>query len=280
MSDPGDNQGSIVEGSVTFSWETLPELAKNRWEEAVAFDVTMENRLVKAKASRSLAERERQRIAREILEATKEVCEEIIAEGQRAMDRARQFESQAVHTLKESQGDLEQARAVRAEVEEYREKIMAEVEWEAKEALDRARASAEQECLKLKDSACQEAKRMLDQAEIMREAAEEELETQRIYTESARLKAESQEVLALIRNKRTEPVAQPAEDAEWDGVEPPAAVVHVPKAPDEDPKEATGGSPQNEPAAVPSEQREHREEQSSQESANGKKLARKPVNAK
>ena len=75
MSDSGDTQSKIVEGSVTFSWETLPELAKNRWEEAVAFDVTMENRLVKAKASRSLAERERQRIAREILEATKEACE-------------------------------------------------------------------------------------------------------------------------------------------------------------------------------------------------------------
>ena len=281
MSDPGDTEGKIVEGSVTFSWETLPELAKNRWEEAVAFDVTMENRLVRAKASRSLAERERQRIAGEILEATKEVCEEIIAEGQRAMDRARQLESLAVQKHKESQGELEQAQAVRVESEGYREKIMAEVEREAKEALNRARSSAEQECLKLKDSACLEAKRMLDHAEMMRASAEEELETQRIYTEAARLKAESQEVLALIRSKRREPVTQPAEDAEWEAVEPAVADAHAQENPAEDPGEP---SPQDGPTSAASEQRESWEEEPAtepaKEPANGKRPARKPVNAK
>ena len=48
MSDPNDNQSKIVDGSVTFSWETLPELAKNRWEEAVAFDVTIKGRAAHA----------------------------------------------------------------------------------------------------------------------------------------------------------------------------------------------------------------------------------------
>ena len=281
MSDTVDTQSEIVEGSVTFSWETLPELAKNRWEEAVAFDVTMENRLVKAKASRSLAERERQRIAREILESTKEVCEEIIAEGQRAMDRARQLESQAVQKHRASQGELERAQAVRVEAEGYREKIMAEVEREAKESLDRARASAEQVCLELKESASLEAQRMLDQAEMMRAASEEELETQRIYTEAARLKAESQEVLALIRSKRPEPVTQAAEDAEWVAVELAGADAHVQEIPAEDPVEP---SPQDGPTSGGSEQREYREEEPAQEpvkeTANGKKPARRPVIAK
>ena len=285
MSDPGDTQGKIVEGAVTFSWETLPELAKNRWEEAVAFDVTMENRLVRAKASRSLAERERQRIAGEILEATKEVCEEIIAEGQRAMDRARQLESQAVQKYKESQGELEQAQALRVESEGYREKIMAEVEREAKEALDRARASAEQACLELKECASLEAQRMLDQAEMMRAAVEEELETQRIYTETARLKTENQEVLAQIRNKRPKPIAQPAEDAEWEAVIPAGADVHAQENPTEDPGEP---SPQDGPTSAASEQREYREEEPAEETAkepakatsNGKKPARRPVSSK
>ena len=277
MSDPGDTQSKIVEGSVTFSWETLPELAKNRWEEAVAFDVTMENRLVKAKASRSLAERERQRIAGEILEATKEVCEEIIAEGQRAMDRARQLESQAVQKHKEGQRDLEQAQAVRVEAEGYREKIMAEVEREAKEALNRARVSAEQACLKLKESASLEARRMLDQAEMMRAAAEEELETQRIYTEAARLKAESQEVLAIIRSKRSEPVTPPAEDADREAVEPAGADVHAQENPAEEPGKP---SPQDGPTSAASEQREYWDEEPAKDPANGKKPARRPANAK
>lgn len=48
----------------------------------------------------------------------------------------------------------------------------------------------------------------------MRAAVQEELETQRSYAESARLKAESQEVLTLIREKRGEPLAPQVEAVE------------------------------------------------------------------
>ena len=72
MSDPGDTHSKIVEGSVTFSWETLPELAKNRWEEAVAFDVTIENRLVKAKPVRVESEGYREKIMAEVEREAKE----------------------------------------------------------------------------------------------------------------------------------------------------------------------------------------------------------------
>ena len=39
-----------------FSWEALPELAKDRWEQMVAYSSAVENQLVNAKASRSQAE--------------------------------------------------------------------------------------------------------------------------------------------------------------------------------------------------------------------------------
>ena len=80
---------------LALSWDTLPDLAKNRWEEAVAFDMTVENQLAKAKAGRSMAETERQRIAREILDATKDVCKEIITNGQTALTRAKKMEAEA-----------------------------------------------------------------------------------------------------------------------------------------------------------------------------------------
>ena len=199
MTKADEDQDGPNGGPLAFAWETLPELAKNRWEEAVAFNVTIENQLTKAKADRSQAEIERQRIAREILDATKEVCEEIIVDGKRALDGARRMETEAGRNHGESQVELEAAKAVRIEAEGYREKIMAEVE---------------QECKVLKDRASQEAQRMLGQADVMRAAVQEELETQRIYSETARLRAESQEVLTLIRVNRGEPMAPQLEAVE------------------------------------------------------------------
>ena len=43
--------------------------------------MTVENQLAKAKADRTLAETERQRIAKETLDATKDVFKEIITDG-------------------------------------------------------------------------------------------------------------------------------------------------------------------------------------------------------
>ena len=55
---------------------------------------------------------------------------------------------------------------------------------------------------------------MLGQADVMRAAVQEELETQRIYSETVRLRAESQEVLTLIRVNRGEPMAPQLEAVE------------------------------------------------------------------
>jgi len=64
-----------------FSWDALPEVAKERWEEMVAYSSTVENQLSKAKASRAQAETERQRIASEPLKATKEACRAVVADS-------------------------------------------------------------------------------------------------------------------------------------------------------------------------------------------------------
>ena len=220
MTNANKNQDQSNHGPLALSWDTLPELAKSRWEEAVAFDVTIENQLAKAKADRSLAERERQKIAREILEATKEVCEEILNDGKRALEKARDKEAQASRNLGDSKDELEIARAVRVDAEGYREKVIAEAQQEAQDILSRSRAASERECWELKEQSTQEARRILGQAEIMRVSALEELETQQIYTEAARLKADSHEVLTKIREMRNEPFVSREEGP---GGDPPAA---------------------------------------------------------
>ncbi len=75
-----------------FSWDALPEVAKERWEEIVAYSSTVENQLSKAKASRAQAETERQRIASETLKATKDACRAVVADStfqcETSIDRA------------------------------------------------------------------------------------------------------------------------------------------------------------------------------------------------
>ena len=61
-----------------------------------------------------------------------------------------------------------------------------------------ARSEAKREWHILTEQACQEAQKIVARAEVMKSAAQEELEAQRLYTEAARLKAESHEILAMV----------------------------------------------------------------------------------
>ena len=199
MKNSKNNVQDQSEAPLALSWDTLPDMAKNRWEEAVAFDVTVENHLAKAKADRSLAETERQRIAKEILDATKDVCTEIITDGQRALSRAKKMEAEAVKNQSYSQDELEQARAIREEAESYRARVMAEVDQEAREYIEVTKSTTDTECLALRTQAAQEYKRIVGQVEIMKTAVKEELETQKIYTDAARIKTTSDELLSRLR---------------------------------------------------------------------------------
>jgi len=215
LKNPKNNAGDQNDKPLALSWDTLPDLAKNRWEEAVAFDVTVENQLAKAKADRTMAETERQRIAKEILDATKDVCKEIITDGQRALNRATKMEAEAAKNHSHSQDELEQAHAIRAEAESYRARIMAEVDQEAKEFIDQAKSTTDKECLTLRTQAAQEAQRILGQVELMKTAVQEELETQKIYTDAARIKVSSDELLSKLRAIQSDP--DYPEDIELDG---------------------------------------------------------------
>ena len=88
-------EGDLAAEGRTFDWETLPDLAKDRWEEAVAYDLTVETQLANAQSNRSHAEVERQRVAGEILEATREVCHEIASDARKALESARYMEIDA-----------------------------------------------------------------------------------------------------------------------------------------------------------------------------------------
>lgn len=195
---------------------------------------SIEDQLALAKASRNQAESARQKIANEILTATKEVCQKLISEGELTLDKAKKLEATAEQKYLDAQSELQHAQAARSEADAYVEKVRAEAEQKAQEAaeqvqavrddadayaekvvadaervaadlIESTRSVAEQEANEIKQQAAQESQRALAEAELTRFAAQEELEAQRIYAETAKVTAESIEVLAQIRAKLAEP---------------------------------------------------------------------------
>ena len=193
-----------------FSWDALPEVAKERWEEMVAYSSTVENQLSKAKASRANAETERQRIASETLKATKEACRAVVADSKRAITKLKSQAAETEENFAESRRQVEQALAIRNEADAYKENALAATEKQAQELLRTATHAAEVDCARLKKQASLEAYQLLAQAEAMRSAAQEELEAQKIYAEAAMLKADAHEALGELQ-ARLEDTEDPLE---------------------------------------------------------------------
>ena len=220
MTENNHEPESSEDLSADFSWEALPELAKDRWEQMVAYSSAVENQLANAKASRSQAEAERQRIATEILPATKEACQEIVADAKLALDRINSKTEEAERKHQEAQLQLDEANTIRTDAETHKEAVLARAEQQAEEIMQRAQAAAETAGAKLKQQVTFEAQRMLVQAEAMRSAAAEELEAQRIYAEAALLKADAHQALGQLKgqlpvSEHLQSVGSDAQGAIW-----------------------------------------------------------------
>lgn len=189
------------------------------WEQVTAPDASFDDELGAARASRCHAEETRQKMADEILEATKQVCQRLMTDGERAVDKARYLENQAEGMHREAALELERAQCAKAEADAHAERVVAGADAQAEQVvagarqqaldlLDSARGEADRECVELRQEAYQRAEKIVAQAEVMRSAAKEELQAQRLYAEAARLKAESQEVLAAMRKDIEEAIVQ------------------------------------------------------------------------
>ena len=78
-----------------------------------------------------------------------------------------------------------------SEAQQTSERIVAEAQEQAKQTLDDARKAAQQEAFDLRRQALKEVKAILSRVESVRAAADEELETQRIFSNIAKIKANS-----------------------------------------------------------------------------------------
>jgi len=185
--------------SSEFTWDSLPEVIKERFERIIDYSTTTEVQLAKAKASREQAEVERQRTAKHILANAKEAGQAVVSNARKTLDDIKVKTEEAELKRDEAKRLLAEAKTVRAEADAYRDAVLARTDQQAEEILQRSRDAAEAEQARLAKHVSFEAERMLAQAEAMRAAALEELEAQRIYTEAARLKADAHEALDHLK---------------------------------------------------------------------------------
>ncbi len=170
----------------------------------------------RGKDPRSAAESAYQRIADEILESTREVCQRLISDGEKALERAKFLQAEAEQTREQVIKELEAAKALRAEAEAFRAKSLSavsEAQKQGQDILGRARVETDSQLVQIRLQATAEAEKVVAEARAVRAAAQEEMQAQKLYTEAARLKAESNEALSQLRQQMGALLASPVRGA-------------------------------------------------------------------
>ena len=203
--DEGDTYG-------TLSLEVSRQRVESLWRQALSNKSSSRAELAAAKATRAKAEMEKQRIAAETLEVTRTTCHEIIKQAESQLVSARQADKDAQTKYNESEEEMTRAETIRAEAESYREtlrteadayrdKVLAEAQQETQRVLDEARATTLQECSEIKRHVTYEVQCILAEVEAIRTAAQEELEAQKIYTETAILQSYARDIRSEVMNR-------------------------------------------------------------------------------
>ncbi len=156
-------------------------------------------RRAEAVAARSQAESD-------AITATRQVCAELQAQARLKLQQAEdalahaervkaESDSKAQRMVDESKARLEQAQVVKREADAYSEEIRAGAKAAADALLAQARAGSQEIVNRMRHETAEEIRRVLADVEVARSAAEDELETQRILSDTARIRAFSKKIV-------------------------------------------------------------------------------------
>ena len=159
--------------------------ADDVWRQAVSLRDVLRDEETRTQQRRAAAEAARREAEEQVLEATREVCEQIRSRAEKELQLAEAARAEADRVLAAAR-----AGAARLKVEADEKLKHAE---EARSVVDTAIVEAQREANeirdKMRDEAAEEIRTMLADIEALRSAAQQEIETQRIITETARIRA-------------------------------------------------------------------------------------------
>ena len=110
---------------------------------------------------------------------------------------AEALKSEAVRVLKQAEAEQSRAGDTANEAKEARQRIISEAKQKAQEIQGQARIAAQQEYTELRRQALKEIQAIMARVETIRAATDEEHETQRIFSNIAKLKATSPSMMEL-----------------------------------------------------------------------------------
>jgi vacuolar-type H+-ATPase subunit H len=184
--------------------DSTEERVETLWRQLMVYKSFADGDLSEARARRAQAEVEREQAELGAVRMTQALCDRLRSEAERELEEARKVKLEALRARQDEGTELASARHAIAKAEEERERILAEAQKKSQEVLEQARAAALQETTALRRQAIKEIKTILTRVENMRAAVNEELETQRIQTNVAKLKATSRWLLAEAAHQEVE----------------------------------------------------------------------------
>ncbi|NQU97682.1 MAG: hypothetical protein HQ548_08560 [Chloroflexi bacterium] len=170
------------------------------WRQALLLKEILHDEKATAHKRRNEAEEARRAAERDAIAATESVCQTMRADAEEQIGAAREALDEAEHVRTEALADAERvgqdaaaelyvAKKVRAEAEEYAVRVEANARQKSEATLAEARKNAEQLREDMRRETADDIRKLMDDIEAVRAAADEEMETQRILTEAARIRA-------------------------------------------------------------------------------------------
>lgn len=192
MNDPVESNN----GQQYVSFEEPRERAKELWDQVALINGYSARLPAVARSSRIEAERERQRMSEDALEATKQLCDKIVAEAEGHMERARMTVGKAEETFEAAAAKIEEAEVILGGAKSVAAVAVGDAEDKAKSIVDKVQrelqAKSEDAKSNRSDSATAAGK-IIAEARSQAEAISEEAlsEVQGILAEAEKWQADS-----------------------------------------------------------------------------------------
>ena len=174
--------------------------AEAAWRQALLLRELSRDERVIARKRRAEAEAAKEFAENEAITATKQLCSELQAQSRMKFQEAEDTltEAQRVKSNADSYAervhaniDTEHANAkkIREDAEVYSEEVQGSARVAAEALMTQTRAGADEMASRMRLSTAEDIRKILTDVEVARASAEDELETQRILTETARVRA-------------------------------------------------------------------------------------------
>lgn len=257
MAEIGDETGDRVEnvGSLLIDDSTEQEV-ESLWRQLMVYKSFSGSELAEAKAKRVVAQATRQQAEIDAVRSTRDATDRMRHRAEEQLTESNDLKEQAARDRAQAEAELSRSVASRAQaetearsaVEEAETRaglilteagkqaeaqlsdaqtqgrtIVAQAEEDARQVVDAARAKAHQETTELKRQALQEIKSVMTHIQEMSAAASEELETQRILTNIAQIRASTKRVLEEATDHTADVwAASPESESDADDLSMPA----------------------------------------------------------